>query len=257
MLLNHTLYGDSSSNAICIIHGLFGSSQNWTSIAKSLSSDYFVICVDCRNHGHSNHSPSMSYTDMSNDIIELLNHLSISQCILIGHSMGGKIAMLTTLNHSDIVTKQIIVDIAPKAYPPHHQAIIQAMKDIDLSQLKTRMDVSNSLEPIIPNLALRQFLVKNIATKPSLHWAINLSSISDNYSHIMDWPTQSNTVQTPTLIMSGSNSDYVNETDHSNIKQLFANTVFKSVNASHWIHAECPADFLTITRDFITSNTNN
>ena len=257
MIIKYEKYGNQENTPIIIIHGLFGSSNNWTQISKKLSKDHYLICVDCRNHGHSFHAPSMTYQDMANDIINVLNKEKLDQAHIIGHSMGGKIAMTMSLTHSNRIKKQVIVDIAPKPYPDHHTSIITAMKNLNLNHYQTRSEVSQALEKTIPNKMLRQFLIKNIQSGPTLSWQINLDAISNNYPSIMNWPNKNNQIcSIPTLFINGRQSNYIDKNDTSTIKNIFTHATFKTLNTSHWVHAEDPEGFYKQLNIFYSKHKN-
>ena len=252
MILNHKVFGNSKNPAIIILHGLFGSSQNWNMICKTLSDKFHIYAVDCRNHGESFHNPSMTYKEMANDIINLMDNVSLQKTILIGHSMGGKISMACAQLFPDRIEKQIIIDISPKPYANHHESLIQALTGIRLNEYKSRSEVANALKTTIPNASLRQFLIKNISPKLPLKWCINLDGITKNYSQIMNWPNSlSNASYVSSLFIYGKKSNYVTTEDHKKIEQIFLNTTFKSLDASHWVHAEKPIETLQLIVEFI------
>ena len=194
----------------------------------------------------------MSYEEMAKDIKNLIDHLSIENAILIGHSMGGKIAMACGQLFPEKINKQIIIDIAPKQYPPHHNEIINALLQIDLSQFNSRQNVNDALKQSIPNNVLRQFLIKNIQPKQPLKWQINLEGIAKSYSDIMDWPENlSNKSSVESLFIRGKKSNYVDANDEMVIKNMFSNCQIKTIDASHWVHAEQPTETIKHISDFI------
>ena len=238
-ILNHQIYGNRQAKPIILIHGLFGDGQNLLGLAKGLT-DYFVIMPDCRNHGQSFHHTDMSYPTMANDIINLMNDYQCSNPIVIGHSMGGKIAMALALEHPNMIQKLVVMDIAPKQYPPHHLSIIQALQQLDLASFTSKTEAI-TLAPSIPNEGLRQFLAKNITrVDGQLCWKINLPAIADQYNIISGFPMFSNTSNCPTLFIKGEQSNYIDSQDEPQILDQFPKATFKSVSASHWIHAEQP-----------------
>ena len=221
MIIKYKQQGPHVSTPLIICHGLFGSKQNWNLISKELSKDHQTILIDSRNHGESFHHKSMSYREMAIDIINLMDHLTISKAIIVGHSMGGKIAMALSQLAPERISKQIIIDIAPKQYPDHHTSIIKSLQSINLNDYTTRSAVGEALKTKIPNEGLRQFLIKNIAPKAPLKWQINLDSIATNYHEIMDWPQQfTNKSLTNTLFIRGTESNYINESDIPIIKKI-------------------------------------
>ena len=250
--INFTMYGNNSKLPVLIIHGLFGSKQNWTQIGKILAETTQVITIDCRNHGESFHSDSMTYHEMATDVIQLMNDFNIIKANIIGHSMGGKVAMAISQLYPEKVNKQVIIDIAPKAYPPHHTKIISALTNIDLNKFKSRSDVNLALRESIPNDVLRQFLIKNIQPKQPLKWQINLDGIAKSYPDIMDWPENLlNSSSVESLFIRGKKSNYVDNNDETIIKSMFSNCQIKSIDASHWVHAEKPTETIKHISNFI------
>ncbi|MGA0242123.1 MAG: alpha/beta fold hydrolase, partial [Candidatus Marinamargulisbacteria bacterium] len=162
MHLHHKLFGAPSSPPLMLIHGLFGSWENLKPLIKILTPYYHIIAIDARNHGQSPHDSSMTYTDMAQDIEILRTTLGIDKFGILGHSMGGKIAMQVALTNPQNIQHLTVIDIAPKPYPPHHAAIIKAIGRIQLTDYTTKTQVAEALSSDIPNMALRQFLVKNI-----------------------------------------------------------------------------------------------
>ena len=255
----------TSRHATIWIHGLFGDHKNLRGIANTFPEQANTL-VDCRNHGNSPHTHTMLYQDMANDIATLYHTLNLDACTLIGHSMGGKIAMtcalLNTLNQLSTppitIHDMVILDIAPKAYPPHHTHILNALQALDLSQYTSRTQVTNALESAIPDLSLRQFLSKNIATHktpdtpPHLQWRIHLPAIQDAYPTICDFPSHICTTpcHTPTLFIAGSHSPYITPEDHPFIQQTFPAATIKNINASHWVHAEQPQQVAALIQGF-------
>ena len=246
------LNADLTSPPIVIIHGLFGSMHNWNMIAKALANENQILLVDCRNHGKSFHNDSMSYQEMAHDITMLLDHLNLTNAILIGHSMGGKIAMAFSQIEPSRVIKQIIIDIAPKQYPDHHTSIIKHLLSIDLSHYSSRSAVSEVLKSKIPNEGLRQFLIKNIEPKQPLKWQINLQAIANNYHQIMNWPTNlTKESLTDTLFIQGTESNYITKSDIPIIKKMYKYYDIKSIKTSHWVHAEKPAETISLINEFL------
>ena len=221
-LLNFETFGYSNSPSIILIHGLFGSWENLKLVAKHLESSHYVICVDCRNHGKSFHERSMSYNDMAKDIETVIEHLNLTHPIIVGHSMGGKIAMQIGLRNKKNIEKLIVIDIAPKTYPPHHQGILTALEALQLNEFKSKTQVSEALKTSIPNLSLLQILVKNIERVESgLIWKINLSAIINEYKTISEFPIDANKCQIPTLFIRGTQSNYIEKNDENAIQSCF------------------------------------
>lgn len=240
-MLHYECLGSPDHWPLVMVHGLFGSWQNLKALAQSLSSDYYVVAVDCRNHGQSFHDNTMTYDDMAVDVMTLMTQrIQRSVFGIIGHSMGGKVAMQTALMFPDAITAIAVMDIAPKAYPPYHQPIIQAMRSLDLRQCHTVTDAITALAPAIPNAHLRQFLAKNLTRKNgALAWKINLSAIDGAYKTIASFPSHTTSYHGPSLFIRGSRSNYIDDNDPS-IFHHMPRAVIEDVDASHWIHAEQP-----------------
>jgi len=236
-----------SGTPIVILHGLFGSSDNWLSFGRSLEQKgYKIILVDLRNHGRSPHSDEHSYQAMSNDLYEFFDEHKIVKAHVIGHSMGGKVAMQFAIEHTDRILKMIIVDIAPRSYESGHDEIFDALLEIDLANISKRQEADRMLGQRIPDLAVRQFLLKNIGrdTDGSFSWKMNLKGLWDNYSNI-NIPIQSDSqIDIPVIVIKGRNSGYVNDEDVESFKEIFPQTKLITIsNAGHWVHAEAPDEF--------------
>src|ERR671913_131152 len=177
---------EGSGFPVIILHGLLGSSDNWRAISKRLSSSYKIYTVDLRNHGQSPHSEIMTYPAMAGDVRELLEHERLSDCHVVGHSLGGKVAMQFATSHPNLVSKLVIVDIAPKAYPPSQRAILAALQQLELQSFGSFGEIDAALAPAIPEVSMRQFLMKNIARLPSggFQWRIDLTSLAKNYDQL-------------------------------------------------------------------------
>lgn len=243
MLLNYSqLSFHENSLPIVVIHGLFGSKENLNVIAKPLSEKHTVINVDVRNHGLSFHCEEMTYALMADDIVQLLNHLNYRNCILIGHSMGGKIAMQVALNHPELVKKLVVLDIAPTHYLGRHQAIFDGLLSIDTKTLSNRNDADSQLNDKIQEPGVRQFLLKSLAkSENGFLWRFNLKAIIANYENILKKPT-GNIFTKETLFIKGANSDYITTEHRQEIAALFPNSKAKIiVGAGHWLHAEKPS----------------
>lgn len=252
-VLNYT--EDGNGPPLIIIHGLFGSLSNWKTISREFSAHYRVITPDLRNHGASFHSDTMSYEEMADDILSLLQTLSISRVHILGHSMGGKVAMLLALRHPDVVMKLIVADIAPVTYNDNHTEIIDAMLEMDIDSYKQRSDADLQLSESISDVRVRQFLLQNLL-RSNNHFGlrINLQSIKKNIQQIMSFPVQycpeNNAIES--LFIAGEFSDYLSNESIALTKNCFPNAVFKTVkNTGHWLHAEKPVAFSQLVRDFL------
>jgi pimeloyl-ACP methyl ester carboxylesterase len=238
---------------IVILHGLFGFSDNWNSQAKDLSNYYKVIVVDLRNHGRSAWDEAHTYEKMAEDVIETLDSLSINQVHVIGHSMGGKVAMHLVQKHPQRIVKLVVVDMGVKSYPMHHQELIQAIHDVPLDQISARSQVSNYLIDRIPQEGVRQFLLKNLywIEKGKLAWRMNIKVLESNMDLILSALPKTEVVH-PTLFIKGALSNYILEEDHEEIERVFLDCEIETIsNAGHWVHAEAPKEFLERTLSFL------
>jgi len=254
--LNYQQLGEGKN--IVLIHGLFGSLENLNMVAKSLSQHYCVTSIDVRNHGNSFHQQDMDYQVLAQDVINLLDDLSIEHCHILGHSMGGKIAMKIALSFPERISKLIVADIAPVKYPAHHLTIIEGLQAIDLTQVHKRKDADIQLSKYVTDNGVRQFLLRNIALNEQgkFQFKCNLLFIAQGYEQIM----QSLSGQTDekfngdTLFIKGANSDYILPEHHSAIALLFPEAKAKIIQgAGHWLHAEKTVAFNKIVTRFLNS----
>jgi len=253
MDLNFKKLGEGTQPLI-ILHGLFGSSDNWLTIAKKLADDYEIFILDQRNHGDSPHNEVHTYEAMAEDLATFIEAHHIKNPYIIGHSMGGKTAMHFAVSHPDLFDKLIIVDIAPRAYPVHHDQILDGLKSIDLTTVKTRTDADNQLTHYVPELGVRQFLLKNLSrdADKKYSWKINLSVLDKSIELISKGLDEKLNAEKAVLFIGGKNSDYISEDDYSTIDRFFPNAQIEMVaGAGHWIHAEKPAEFLGLVTNFL------
>jgi esterase len=245
---------------IVLIHGLFGSLENLNMVAKPLSQDYCVTSVDVRNHGDSFHKNTMEYDELAQDIINLLDHLSIEKCVLLGHSMGGKIAIQVALEQPDRIAKLVVADIAPVSYPAHHLKIIEGLQAIDLTQVIRRKDADTQLAPFVDNIGVRQFLLRNLALDAQGNFAFKCSlfDISSCYPQIMKantLPSDKKPYQGQTVFIKGGSSNYILPEHKEAIVALLPNSKAKIIQgAGHWLHAEKTIAFNKIVTDFIKTS---
>ncbi|MFQ3183078.1 MAG: esterase [Alteromonas macleodii] len=241
MMLNFHTYGDPSLPNILIAHGLFGSGRNWGVIAKRLSDQFHVICPDMRNHGASPWFSSQSYADMANDLSALLDQPTL----IVGHSMGGKAAMVLALEYPHLISKLVVVDIAPVAYPHSQSQHIDAMRAVDLSEVEKRTDVAKTLDPEVRDFLLQSLDVKN------KKWVLNLNVLAAEMHKIIGFPDVSGSFAGPTLFLSGGDSHYVTPEYRPVIKNLFPSARFAKIpDAGHWLHAQKPREFEATLRAF-------
>lgn len=252
MQLHYQRIGDGEP--LILLHGLFGSSDNWGAIAKHLSKTHNVISVDLRNHGKSPHHHAQSYVDMASDLVELCNELDLHNIHLLGHSLGGKVAMQFATTHPDRLDKLIVVDMAMRSYEDEHTHLIDAMLAVDLGRMQNRSEVDKALSLAIPNVMIRQFLLMNlIKSDTHLQWRINLPALKENYSLLteaIETPTQ---FDKPSLFIRGERSDYIREDDIAQIKNTFTQSQFVSLPAGHWVHAEQQEPFIEAILNFINA----
>ncbi len=229
-----------------ILHGLFGFSDNWQTHAKKFAEYYRVILVDLRNHGHSDWNDEFSYDLMVEDLKELCDDLKLKNILMIGHSMGGKVAMLFAQKHIEYLEKLIVVDIGVKAYPMHHQHILAGMHAIDLKTIKLRSDAENILKQHIDSDGVRQFLLKNLywKEKGQLAWRMNLSVLEREMANILSVLPEKE-VMLPTLFIRGELSNYILDEDIAQLEDQFPDSEIITIkNAGHWVHAEAPEEFV-------------
>lgn len=256
-ILNYKQSG--TGQHIVLIHGLFGSLENLNMVAKPLAENYCVTSVDVRNHGESFHADTMEYSALAQDVVNLLNHLNIESCLLLGHSMGGKIAIQVALEQPERIEKLLVADIAPVTYPPHHEKIIEGLKAIDLSKVKNRRDADSQLASFVEDMSIRQFLLRNLAANADgkFSFKCSLDDISQCYPQIMTankLPDNKAPYLGPTLFIKGGNSDYILPEHKTAIGKLLPNSKAKVIQgAGHWLHAEKSIAFNKVVNDFINS----
>ncbi|NIV71374.1 MAG: alpha/beta fold hydrolase [Calditrichae bacterium] len=240
---------------LIIMHGLFGLSDNWMSIGRDLAEKYHIFLVDMRNHGQSPHSDFFNYEVMAADIQEFMLDNHIWEAVLMGHSMGGKVAMTLAQQFPLKVKKLIVVDIAPKSYQTSFfEEILEHLKSIDISKVKSREEIDEQLAEKISDPGIRQFLLKNVARKDkhSFEWKINLEGVKKNLSDIVTKFPGNKVFKKPTLFIKGEKSDYITSEDYPTLKKMFPNAEIVTIaNASHWLHVEAPEAFLEKVHQFL------
>ncbi len=252
--LHHKIYGSANKHLI-VLHGLFGSSQNWATQCRALATDYSVHALDLRNHGQSPHCEPMNYSVMAEDIVRYIDEQHLQNVSILGHSMGGKVAIEVAIKYPHLLDKVIIVDITPKAYPPHHNEIFDALKTLNLATLATRSDADRQLEKAVKHRDVRSFLLKNLYRNEQgqFAWRFNLQILIDDYPDISLGPTHDGKFDGPTLFIKGGNSDFIQAGDEKIIRHYFSTAQFKLIqNAGHWPHTEKPTVFTHIVRQFLS-----
>ncbi len=248
--LSYKSHGEAAGPPVVILHGLLGSSGNWRSIARRLAEQYRVFALDLRNHGESPHVESMSYPAMADDVRAFLDSHDIDAATIIGHSMGGKTAMRLALDAPQRVERLVVVDIAPTRSHHDHLPWLRAMASLDLGRVGRRADAETMLEAAIPDTAMRQFLLQNLAATPGgFVWRINLAAIENSLPDLLEFPVGADVQPFPrsALFVRGAQSDYVLPKDETVIRVLFPCAEIVTIEgAGHWVHAEHPARFLAM-----------
>ena len=250
-MLNYMTFGDEKSPPVMIVHGLYGSGKNWGVIAKRLSDQFFVITVDLRNHGDSPWLDTHNYHVMADDLVEVINSLNIKPNI-IGHSMGGKAAMVLALKHPNLVRNLIIADIAPVKYEHDQSQFIEAMQKVDLSKVEKRSDATLALSKFVEDKSLQNFFTQSLDIKAK-RWKLNLKVLRSEMSEILSFPKIESEFSGHSLFLKGENSDYIKPEHRKLIKSLFTKARFATFKeAGHWLHAEKPREFESAARLFFS-----
>ena len=239
---------------LLILHGLFGISDNWLSIAKRLAHSHHCYILDMRNHGLSPHSPELIYDDMVEDIYEFLTDFRLRKVSILGHSMGGMTAMKFAFEYPHRLEKLIVVDIAPKIYPVIHQDIIRGLASIPIDTIKSRKQADNYLKEYVSSSKTRQFLLKNLQRleDQSYTWRINLKAIQKHTSGIGQGISGNYFYDQPTLFIRGGDSNYILDEDIPRIRKIFSEVSIITIpGASHWVHTEKPEEFMAAVRAFL------
>jgi len=242
---------------LLILHGLFGSLDNWAAIAKKLAETFRIFAIDQRNHGQSPHAPEMDYRLMATDLAEFMHARGLQRAAVLGHSMGGKTAMQFALSYPAHVTSLIVVDIAPRVYLPSHIPIFEALRALNLEQFQNRVEAEAALAPALPDLVLRRFLLKNLTrdSNGAFHWKLGLEEIYENYESLLQVPKGESAYEGPTLFVRGERSSYLNDVDLPAIHKLFPRAQLKTIpRAGHWLHTENPDDFLETVTSFLSES---
>jgi esterase len=246
-----------------ILHGLFGSSDNWYSLSKIFATKYRVFTIDQRNHGQSPHSDEHDYKLLTEDLEEFVNEHHLDKPIILGHSMGGKVAMNFAIKDPGRTGKLIVVDIMPKPYPLHHDHILAGMKSLDLSKLHTRSEADEILSQKIPNVDERQFIMKNLARSSSaepgneqkgFEWKLNLNSLDANIGKMGESLQYEGQYSGPTLFIRGEKSGYYKTGDEKEVAKYFPNAKWVILDTGHWVQAEKPQEFAEVTLSWLENS---
>lgn len=246
---------EGQGKPLLIVHGFLGMSDNW----KTLSSQYALQgfqthSIDLRNHGKSFHSDTFNYESMVEDVMDYCSFHQLKSIALLGHSMGGKVAMLLATTYPELVSKLIVADIGPKFYPPHHQTILAALNAVDFLKKPTRSDVETIVAGYISDFGTRQFLLKNLYWQElgQLAFRFNLEVFNKEINQIGKALPFENHFDKQTLFLRGDKSDYILDADFETIQHHFPKAIIQTIaNAGHWLHAENPTEFFEKTINFL------
>lgn len=253
MRLNYRKLGNGPP--LVILHGIFGASDNWQTFGKALSENFQVFLVDQRNHGNSPHSQEFDYPAMAADLKDFIEQHDLENPIILGHSMGGKVAMFFAVNYTDLFDKLVVVDIAPKFYPVHHQKILEGLGAVKISEVKSRKEAEEQLSEYIKDAGVRQFLLKNLKRDDNgqFAWKLNLPVIRDNIESVGQAVPSEHAIKKPALFIRGAKSEYIQDNDKDDIRKVFPQAEIVTIkHAGHWIHAEQPEALYKTVMEFLT-----
>lgn len=242
-----------SGQPLLILHGFLGMSDNWKTLGNKYAEGFEVHLIDQRNHGRSFHSNDFTYDLLVDDLKNYIAFHNLENCMLLGHSMGGKTAMQFALTYPELITKLVVADIAPKTYPAHHQYILKALSEVNFTTQKTRKDIEETLKQYINEIGVIQFLMKNVyrKDKQQLAYRFNLPILLEKYSEVVTTFNTQKTFDKPVLFLKGGHSNYITTEDTILINHNFPNAVIDTVsNSGHWLHAENPQEFYSKTMQF-------
>jgi pimeloyl-ACP methyl ester carboxylesterase len=255
MVLNFKEYG--SGEPLLILHGFMGSLDNWHTLATQFGSSNHVFSLDQRNHGKSPHSDEHSIDLMVADLKLFIETKNLNNVSLIGHSMGGKVAMKFTLQYPNLVKRLVVVDIAPRQYQRGHDDVFEAIFAVDLNKIENRKQAEDMMLQFVADFGTRQFLLKNLERLEDgkYNWKMNLKTLHIDYEEIIkpiesEWPFLG-----PTLVIKGGNSRYISALDELDFKKLFPNYQLQVItNVGHWVHAEAPKEFALAIENFLVKS---
>ncbi|MBT0958760.1 alpha/beta fold hydrolase [Alphaproteobacteria bacterium KMM 3653] len=252
MLITHSIGDDTAAPPVLIVHGLFGSARNWGVIAKRMSAQRRILTVDMRNHGESPWHTSHSYADLASDLAEVIAAHGGAADVL-GHSMGGKAAMMLALQSPELVRRLMVADIAPVSYRHSQSHLIAALRRVPPDAMARRSEADAALTPLIEEAGVRAFLLQSLDTKAEPpKWRLNLDVLEAEMDKITGWPEVSGTFEGPVFMLSGAASDYVLPEHRETIKALFPQARFAKIpKAGHWLHAENPRAFQAAAEAFL------
>jgi pimeloyl-ACP methyl ester carboxylesterase len=253
--LAHDAFGETGLPVV-ILHGLLGAARNWTTIAKQLADTHRVFALDLLNHARSPWADSMSFEEMAGDVAAFIERHALSRPAVIGHSLGGKVAMRLALTRAGLVERLVVVDVAPIAYAHTLGSFVEAMQEVDLASVRQRADAERQLERTIPDAAIRGFLLQNLVKSDTGYaWRVHLEAIAANMPELLGFapPPDGAIYGGPTLFVAGGNSRYLKPEHWPLIERLFPEAELAVIaGAGHWVHAERPAEFLDRVRVFLS-----
>ncbi len=254
MLLNSNISGEGKP--LIVLHGFLGMSDNWKTLGNRFASEgYEAHLLDLRNHGRSFHTPDFSMGLMVQDLQQYCEAMGLLDIRVIGHSLGGKVAMLYADTFPQNMHKLVVVDIAPKYYPPHHQSILEGLQRLEMSGPSSRKEADTVLSSYVPDMGTRLFLLKNLYRKEKDHLALrlNLTALVQHIEEIGKALPDTAKYKGPSLFVKGASSNYILPEDYPLIKKHFPEAIIKTIpNAGHWVHAENPTGFYNLTSEFLT-----
>ncbi len=260
--LHHRVTGEGEP--LILLHGLFGSLENLGGVAQRLQDRWQIHALDQRNHGRSPHTDEMNYAAMAEDVMAYLDEQGLDRVALLGHSMGGKVAMQAALAHPERVSRVIVADIAPVDYKPRHDAILEGMLAMDFNRIGSRREADEALKSHVEEEAVRQFLLKNLERVPAsesgegavFRWRLNLPVISACYGNLARAPSATGPYEGPVLFIKGADSAYIQAKHEDSIRRLFPDAMLKVIEGTgHWLHAEKADTFATLCRRFLDKQT--
>ncbi|MBI3142987.1 MAG: alpha/beta fold hydrolase [Bacteroidetes bacterium] len=252
MKLHYQEYGEGLDNLL-IMHGLFGMLDNWAGLSRRFGAHFRVVAVDLRNHGKSGHAPGMGYADMAGDVVELLDDLGLERVHLMGHSMGGKVAMQLADIQGDRLLSMVVADIAPRTYGARHEAVLAALRAMPVHEITGRAQAQEWLAGWLQDEGERLFLLKNLQRGPQgYEWKMNLPVLLDAYDGLSAGLDLSPGFDRPVLVIRGEKSGYVNDDDVDRFNSLYPHVVYATIpGAGHWLHADAPDTFFTLVSQFL------
>ncbi|QSP95891.1 alpha/beta fold hydrolase [Marinobacter salinisoli] len=260
--LNYRITGDGKP--LILMHGLFGSLENLGGIARRLQDEWQIHALDLRNHGSSPHTDSMDYPAMARDVLAYMDAQGLDRASILGHSMGGKVAMQMALMAPERVEQVVVADIAPVDYHPRHDAVLEGLGSLDLSVLRSRQEADKALAEYVEEVPTRQFLLKNLErvpreeqsdSGPMFRWRLNLPVIEASYDNLTRAPQGDGPYSGPVLFIKGENSAYIQEKHREEIQRLFPSAELRIIkDTGHWLHAEKAETFAALSRRFLAKN---